>query len=508
MVLDEQRIKRLINNIFMIIAALVCVMPLLCCTDAAADTEYVMIVVNDERVDFGDTEPEAVDYKTYAPIRSFSDSLGAEVTWDSSAYAATLKKGNTVITILPNASDPVRLNGKPVSDIGFYFKNERLMLPYRFIAETFGFDVDYFDAYNIARVTDGTQKLSHVKILEKYGETAIAERERFGKAVNPLREGGEIVVGDGTRMAYEDVSISGSLYVVGNTGFEEMRITSSGGATYAAIVNDIAAAVPNANVYSILVPTASEFYAPKELFRNQLEGISGTYDKMSSDITPIDAYRPLYEHSYEKLYFATDHHWTQRAAYYAYQAFLKQAGGSIDPLESFQKYDSYNFIGYWSSYLSASPSQRYLKAKIDSNPELLERFMPKVYSEGVIYADGYMTNFYRTVQAVDPTITAYRTFAGGDNTLTVFVTSAGTGKKICIIKDSYGDAFTTWAINNYSEVYVIDPRYNNNQFGSKSGELKIDKFYDMTQFDDLVFINYPGSVESVGYRYALGQLIP
>lgn len=500
-------VRKYIKYVLIIFAIFVCSV---CCRPVAAanNADYVMIILNDSRVDFGDTEPEIINYRTYAPIRSFSNSLGAEVMWDNDTYSATLKKGGTVITVMPNAENPVLVNGAAADGTEFYFKNERLMLPYRFIAETFGYTVDFFDAYNIARVTDGTQTMSDVQILELYGETALAEWKRFSKAVNPLREGGEIVIGDGTRMAYDDVSISGSIYVVGNVAFEEMRITKNGGATYAAILNDIAAAVPNANVYSILVPTASEFYAPKELFRNQLEGISETYDRMSSDITPIDAYRPLYEHSYEKLYFATDHHWTQRAAYYAYQAFLNKAGGSIGPLDSFAKNDSYNFVGYWSSYLSASPSQRYLKAKIDANAELLERFMPNVYSEGVIYADGYMTRFYRNVQAVDPTVTAYRTFAGGDNTLTLFKTSAGTGKKICIVKDSYGDAFTTWAINNYSEVYVIDPRYNNNLYGHDSGELKIDKFYDMTHFDDLVFINYPGSVESVGYRYSLGALIP
>lgn len=475
---------------------------------AFATPEYVMIVLNDSRVDFGDTEPEIINYRTYAPIRSFSNSLGADVVWDNETYSATLTKGDTVIKVSPNSDAKVTLNGVVAEDTEAYFKGERLMLPYRFIAEAFGYTVDFFDAYSIARVTDGSQTMSDVKILEMYGETALDEAKRFGKAINPLKEGGEIVVGDGTRLPYEDVEISGSVYFVGATAFEEMRITKNGGATYAAILNDLADAVPNANVYSILVPTSSEFYAPRELFRNQLEGISETYDKLSDKITPIDAYRPLYEHSYEKLYFATDHHWTQRAAYYAYEAFLNKAGGTIDPLSSFETKNSYNFIGYWSSYLSATAEQRFLKAKIDNNAELLERFMPKVYSEGTIYADGYMTRFYRNVDIVDPSIVAYRTYAGGDNTMTVFKTNAGTGKKICIVKDSYGDAFTTWAINNYSEVYVIDPRYNNGLYGHDSGELKIDKFYEMTKFDDLVFINYPGSVESVGFRYGLGVMIP
>lgn len=475
----------------------------------AADTDYVMIVVGDERIDFGDTAPEIINYRTYAPIRSFSNNLGAEVDWDNDTYTATLKKNGTVITVSPNSSEAVRVNGIAVQGNEFYFKNERLMLPYRFIAETFGYTVDFFDAYNIARVTDGSQKLSDVKILEKYGDIALEEWKQFGKAYNPLRHGDPIVVGDGTRVPFNDVVQWDTLFMVGSTAFEDIQIDETSAKEFAGCINNIADAVPNARTYSILVPSSTEFYAPRELYRDQLAGIALMYDNLNDNVTPIDAYRPLYEHSYEKLYFCTDHHWTQRAAYYAYEAYLKQAGGSIDPLDSFAKNDSYGFVGYWGSYLSALPSQRGMLGKLKNNPDMLERFMPKVYSEGVVYSDGYMKNFYRTAQAVDPDITAYRTFAGGDNTLTVFVTSAGTGRKICIIKDSYGDAFTTWAINNYSEVYVIDPRYNNGQYGYKnSGELKIDKFWELTHFDDLVFVNYPGSVESVGYKYSLSALLP
>lgn len=499
--------KKYIKYIVMICAALIC----LGCglASAANNADYVMIILNDSRVDFGDTEPEIINYRTYAPIRSFSNSLGAEVVWDNDTYSATLSKDGVVITILPNSEVPVLVNGTAAYGIEFYFKNERLMLPYRFIAETFGYTVDFFDAYNIARVTDGTQKLNDAKILKQYSNIALEERKAFGKAYNPLRHGEPIIVGDGTRTAFEDVVQWDTLFMVGNIAFEDIQIDETAAKEYAGTINSIADAVPSAKTYSILVPSSTEFYAPRELFRNQLDGIALMYDNLNDNVTAVDAYRPLYEHSYEKLYFNTDHHWTQRAAYYAYDAYLKQAGGSIDPLDSFDRSDSYGFVGYWGSYLSALPSQRPLLSRVMNNPDMLERFMPKVYSEGVIYSDGYMQNFYRTVQAVDPSITAYRTFAGGDNTLTVFVTSAGTGRKICIIKDSYGDAFTTWAINNYSEVYVIDPRYNNGQYGYKnSGELKIDKFWDMTHFDDLVFVNYPGSVESVGYKYSLGALLP
>lgn len=46
---------------------------------------------------------------------------------------------------------------------------KNLMLPLRFFAESFGFKVEYFDAYKIVRVTDGSQTSSAAKILLNLG---------------------------------------------------------------------------------------------------------------------------------------------------------------------------------------------------------------------------------------------------------------------------------------------------------------------------------------------------
>ena len=110
------------------------------------------------------------------------------------------------------------------------------------------------------------------------------------------------------------------------------------------------------------------------------------------------------------------------------------------------------------------------------------------------------------VVPVDQNINSYSAFIGGDNPVTVFKTNVDNGKKICIIKDSYGNAFSAWALNNYSVVYIIDPRHVNGLYGFGGGEFKIDEFYRYTEFDDLVIINYPASVESQGFRYALSVL--
>ena len=50
----------------------------------------------------------------------------------------------------------------------------------------------------------------------------------------------------------------------------------------------------------------------------------------------VDTYTPLYEHRDEYLFFRTDHHWTQRGAYYAYTAFAESLGMTPTPLSFFE----------------------------------------------------------------------------------------------------------------------------------------------------------------------------
>jgi hypothetical protein len=42
-------------------------------------------------------------------------------------------------------------------------------------------------------------------------------------------------------------------------------------------------------------------------------------------VIPVDVWSALNAHKNEYLYFRTDHHWTQRGAYYAYTAFAATA---------------------------------------------------------------------------------------------------------------------------------------------------------------------------------------
>ncbi len=290
--------------------------------------------------------------------------------------------------------------------------------------------------------------------------------------------------------------------VVGNTGMELLTISDSSAKAYAAMVNSVAAALPDVNVYNIAVPTSCEFYAPKSLYTNQTAGIKKIYENLSSEVIPINVVKPLMEHAAEFIYFRTDHHWTQKGAYYAYREFAEVKGETIDPLESFEVHNSYSHVGSFASFMSGTHGASIMRA----NPDMLQVFMPKYTAEGAAYNDMYMRSKKWDLQVVYPSFNSYSAFIGGDNPLAVFHTSNTNGKKLVIIKESFGTAFATWAVNNYEYIYVIDPRKFNG-FGGHTSGFNLKTFYDLNKFDDLVIINYPGTIGSGSYRSSVLGMI-
>lgn len=66
-------------------------------------------------------------------------------------------------------------------------------------------------------------------------------------------------------------------------------------------------------------------------------------------------------------------------------------------------------------------------------------------------------NFF--VRYPDGSGMAYCTFMGGDCQIVKVQTNAGTGRKLAILKDSYGNALPGYLMSSFDEIYVIDMRY-------------------------------------------------
>lgn len=295
------------------------------------------------------------------------------------------------------------------------------------------------------------------------------------------------IITDKYRLPGDKVNIDGYMAIVDNIGMEIISMSDDESVDYADAVNSCAKVLPNSvNVYDILVPTSAEFYAPTKLAPNQTASIKRAYEQLDGRVIPINAVKNLWLHADEKIYLNTDHHWTHLGAYYAYEALMANKGEIISPLQNFEQNNLNNYVGSMRSVFD--------KFDLTAQPEILERFLPSVnITGGCTYNDMYMQEYVADVKPITPEYDQYYTFISGDNPLTVFTTDVNNGKKALLIKDSYGDSFATWILNNYSEVYIVDPRYFNGFWGHEN-IFKLKDFYELVQFDDLIFTNYVESM--------------
>ena len=109
------------------------------------DIEYrgAKVRIDGELVKFEDQAPLIDGDRTLIPIRAVAQTLGAYAAWDGKNYQAIITKSGTTIKI-PINSDIVYVNDEEVQlDCEAQIMNDRTMVPLRFIAETFGIEVDW-----------------------------------------------------------------------------------------------------------------------------------------------------------------------------------------------------------------------------------------------------------------------------------------------------------------------------------------------------------------------------
>ena len=277
--------------------------------------------------------------------------------------------------------------------------------------------------------------------------------------------------------------------------FEPVVISPKSTVEYAKIVNMIAERVPEVNVYNMLIPDSGEFYAPEKYYCNQNAALESVFDKLHN-VTPVRTSNILYEHADENIYFRTDHHWTQRGAYYAWKAFMDIKGESVPELSEFKTSNTECFTGYFAKNLSGTSAEEAL----DDIDELLERFLPRVNASAKIYDDMYQKEFAASTPVINTAANHYGTFLYGDCPLTVITGGVKNGKKLVIFKESMGNALAVWAPNNYETTYVVDIRH------FTDGSFDIAEFYELNHFDDLLIESYPTTIESADLRAGLASL--
>ncbi len=238
--------------------------------------------------------------------------------------------------------------------------------------------------------------------------------------------------------------------VCGNRGMELFGGTASSGAETAKLMNSFKEKVGNAvNVYAMPIPLACAFYAP-EGYESSIvktaDCFTGLRDALV-DVQFVDLLSALSPHTQEEIYARTDHHWFALGAYYAAEALCRQAGADFAPLSQFDQYSFDGFLG--------SVYKTYDVSELGSYPETFVWYEPKQTYTAHYYSQSYRFSFSGSMFSSSQ---SYIKFIYGDSYAVRVETGVQNGRKMLIIKDSFGNALAPFLIAGFEEVYVVDLR--------------------------------------------------
>ena len=196
---------------------------------------------------------------------------------------------------------------------------------------------------------------------------------------------------------------------------------------------------------TILVPVAAQVltdklpaYAPVADYAAILEVLT------DAGVDTTDVFFTLAAHSSENIYYRTDHHWTSLGAYYAYCAW-RGIEPNVD--EWTQEILCDNFHGTtWNKVpLPSVPAEEITAWYKHTNRSV--SYNNGQYETDSIYERKYLSGSDQ-----------YAVFLNSNQAQTV-ISGSGKSGKLLLIKDSYGNTFSQFPVEDYAEVHVLDLRF-------------------------------------------------
>jgi hypothetical protein len=232
------------------------------------------------------------------------------------------------------------------------------------------------------------------------------------------------------------------------------------------------------NIYVAPIPLAAAYYTPNSArawTKSHAVALNAMYAALNDNVKAVDIYSTLAKHVEEDIYSRTDHHWAPLGAYYAAEAFAKVAGVPFRDLSHYQEIVQARYVGSMHMYskddaVLASPEKfvyhkpkgveyttTYINFRLDSAQRIIGEGKPQQGSFFYNFAGGG----------------AYCNFMGGDTKITQVRTSTKNGRRLVIVKDSFGNAIPGYLFFSFEEIHVIDFRYFNKNMKRYVAENKI-----------------------------------
>ena len=293
-----------------------------------------------------------------------------------------------------------------------------------------------------------------------------------------------------------DTQSLGAVFVLNNTGYEYYNFSADVANKYISLMNKQADDLKGiANVYNMIVPTSIAISLPDNYINSinssdQKKAINYFNSGLNDNVNKVPIFDSLMSHRKEYIYYNTDHHWTSLGAYYAYEQFAKISQKECIPLSQYTEKRFDGFLGSFYNDTGKLPA-------LEKNPDTVVTYAPNKNAT-MYYLDKKGTKIsWPIVNDVTkyPQSLKYSTFIGGDNPYTEIENpDIKDGSSIVVIKESFGNAFVPFLVENYNKIYVIDYRYYN---GSVSGLVK-DK-----NIDDVLYIN---NVSALRNKYLVSKI--
>lgn len=252
------------------------------------------------------------------------------------------------------------------------------------------------------------------------------------------------------------------LFVFKNRAFEMFGGSTAMGKSYANVINSYnRLGIPDLQVYNLIIPVALEFELTekyKKLQKPNRPAIESIYNELDSTIKKVWAIDEIRKHREEYIYFNTDHHWTSLGAYYAYRAFCETAGLTPVSLDTVRYKVKSTFLG--SLYrLTRDP-------KLKENPDSVKYYLFRDSVRFYIGSSNSLTYWGKSKMYGEGAngSNSYSVFLQGDLPIVKMETQHSNGRKIVIVKESYGNAFAPFLVNNYEKIIVVDQRYYTGDF--------------------------------------------
>lgn len=212
------------------------------------------------------------------------------------------------------------------------------------------------------------------------------------------------------------------------------------------------------NIYLTAIPLASAYYAPnaaKEWCRSQADVLNAMFEALDEGVIPVDMYTILGEHAHEPIYSRTDHHWAPLGGFYAAQALAKAAYVHVPQLDEFEEVIIPDYVGTMYKFSGGDAAVKRAPEEFVYYKPILNNYTTTYVTGKGRYASGKNGDFFLNFTGAG----SYCTFMGGDKKITQVRTDVDNGRRIVIIKDSFGNAIPGYLFKSFQEIHVLDYRY-------------------------------------------------